>query len=220
MIKLFIKVSLAISFLFIGASQATILPLNVNDLTTDDYIIYNYNGVDYDIAWASQVNSEVWFVDDNYNYNLLFAADFHAGWSFAGENGIPTIDEIFSGITGAGLLAEFTRDGAFVHAFEFWNSFFDTPENGLNLGNKEIASTWDWKIPTGMNIDLLTPTEKDDLDWEINGSGSSHYDTFYVRTSVTPTNDPNDLTPVPEPSTLMIFALGIIALASKKRLFS
>ena len=217
MIKLFIKVCLAISFVFVGASQATILPLNVNDLTTDDYIVYNYNGVDYDIAWASQVSSEVWFVDENYNYNLLFAADYHAGWSFAGENDIPTINDMFSGISGTALLAEFTRGGEFVHAFEFWNSFFDIPENGLNLGNKEIASTWDWRIPTGINIDALSSDDKYDLDWEINGAGSTHYDTFYFRTSVSPVDDS---TPVPEPSTLMIFALGLIALASKKRLFN
>jgi hypothetical protein len=41
MIKLFTKVGFVLSLLFAGTSQATIIPLNVNILTTD-----NYNGVD------------------------------------------------------------------------------------------------------------------------------------------------------------------------------
>jgi hypothetical protein len=216
MIKLFIKVSFTVCFLFIGASQATILPLNVGDLTTDDYIVYNKGGVNYDIAWASQVNSEVWFVDIDYNYNVLFTADYHAGWSFAGENGIPTIDEIFLGITGAELLAEFTRNGEFVHAFEYWNSFFDTPEHGFNLSNKEIASAWDWSIPLGIDIDALSLSDKEDLDFEITDLDTG-YDTFYIRFSQV---QGNGSTPVPEPSTLVIFTLGLIALVSKNKLFS
>jgi hypothetical protein len=216
MIKLFIKVSFTVCFLFIGASQATILPLNGDDLTTDDYIVYNKDGVNYDIAWASQVSSEVWFVDNDYNYNLLFAADYHVGWSFAGENGIPTIEEIFLGITGAELLAEFTRNGEFVHAFEYWNSFFDTPENGLNLGNKEVASAWGWSIPSGTDIDALSFSEKQNLDFEINDLDTG-YDTFYIRSSQVQGNGP---TPVPEPTTILIFALGLIALVCKNKLFS
>jgi len=42
-------------------------------------------------------------------------------------------------------------------------------------------------------------------------------ETFYIRKTV---NLTNGTTPVPEPSTLLIFSLGLIALASKKRLFS
>ncbi len=219
MIKLFIKVSLALSLLFAGVSQATILPLNVNDLTSDDYIVYNYDGVDYDIAWVSDVSSEIWFIDSDYNYNLLFEADYHSGWNFAGENGIPTIDDIFSDISGEQLLAKFKREGQFVQAFEYWNSVFNTVlDDGDNLNNKEISSMWNWNIPLDMDIEALSPIEKEDLDFEISDSDqNTFYDTFYFRASVAQTDDS---TPVPEPSTLMIFALGLIALASKKRLFS
>lgn len=46
-------------------------------------------------------------------------------------------------------------------------------------------------------------------DWGTSNPVNFGFETFYVRT-----------TEVPEPSTLMVFALGLIALVSKKRLFS
>jgi len=218
MMKLFLKISFTIGFLFIGAVQATILPLNSNALTTDDYIVYNYNGIDYDIAWASPVNTEVFFIDRSYNYNLLFTADYHTGWSFAGENGIPTVNDIFSGITGSALLTQFKRDGGYVHAFEYWNSFFDSvDDNGANLADKDIASTWDWQTPDNVKIEGLGTSEKADLADDIFNSGNIFYDTFYFRASVAADPVPK---PIPEPATILIFVLGIIALASKKRLFN
>jgi len=73
-----------------------------------------------------------------------------------------------------------------------------------------------WKFP-------IDPTTGDSLSEEgnsfleagqIEGTTGSTFDTFYFRVQGSRT------IPVPEPSTLIIFALGLIALVSKKRLFS
>jgi len=215
MIKLFIKVNLVLSFLFIGASQATILPLNVGDLTSEDYIVYNYNGVDYDVAWASKVNSERWYFDST--FNTLFSATYHSGWEYAALNATNNNLEIFSDLSGTDILALFTdEDDNFIQAFEYWNSEFSSSDEIANILIPQIRS--EWAISWG---DYTTEPEYaalvDISDSYINNITGASYDTFYIRPSLT---QGNDSTPVPEPSTLLIFALGLIALASKKRLFS
>lgn len=214
-----IKYIFAVIFLlfFSCLSKATVLPLNVNDLTTDDYIVYNYNGVDYDIAWASSVSSEIWFIDSDYNYNILFDASFHSGWSFAGDNGIPTIDELLSTISGEELLTLFSPNGQYVQAFEYWNSvFYGVEDNGVNLRNKQIASSWKWEVPSTVNVDTLTRNEKEDLDFEIADSSDTFFDMFYFR--VSSVQEPAQS--VPEPSSMFIFVAALFALVGRKKLFN
>lgn len=214
MIKFFFKISFTLCFLFMGVSQATILPLNSNALTTDDYIVYNYDGVDYDIVWASNVNSEKWYTDRAYNFNTLFAPSYYAnsGWAYAGEDDIPDLLTIFSGLSGSEVESLFKSNNTYVNAFSHWNSIFDEVTNNNDILNKNIRSTWSWFAPDS-DIDSMDLEEKKLQRTNISATSGTTYDTFYVRKT-------NSLIPVPEPSTLIIFALGLIALVSKKRLFS
>ncbi len=202
MIKLFIKISLVLSLLFAGVSQATILPLNVNDLTTDDYIVYNYDGVDYDIVWASKVNSERYY-ELGAGVNTLFSANYRESWSFTTPTQLAWLKELTKNGELSNLLTR--SDGSYIHGFQYWNSFYTAPDNTRNIDSGLIGSEWVWNV---LDDDTYEEGTMDQA-LEIIARDDVNADTFYIRA-----------TKVPEPSTLMIFALGLIALASKKRLFS
>ncbi|TWX70673.1 PEP-CTERM sorting domain-containing protein [Colwellia demingiae] len=214
MIKLFSKISFTLCFLFMGVSQATILPLNSNALTSDDYIVHNYDGVDYDVVWASKVNTERWYTDRDYNFNTLFAPSYYenSGWAYAGQDGIPDLLTIFSGLEGSEIESLFKSNNTYVHAFSHWNSVFDEVTNNNDILNKDMKSTWSWFAPD-VDINSMNLDDKKSQRTDISSTSGTTYDTFYVRKS-------NVSVPVPEPSTLIIFVFGIIALASKKRLFN
>ncbi|MBL4822841.1 MAG: PEP-CTERM sorting domain-containing protein [Colwellia sp.] len=209
MIKLFIKVNIVLCFLIASFAHATLIttPLVAEtDTTQGNYI--TYQGID--IAWASNVNSERWYLSLA-EYNTLLEPSTHTGWGFATTGQW----DIITALSGSELLALFTResDGTLIQAFEYWNTVYDGDSNTTDvLSGSSISSDWSWSVPALEDTNNLTDAQKTDQHNEIVSIGASAYDTFYFRKTVT--------TPVPEPSTLMIFVLGIIALVSKKRLFS
>jgi hypothetical protein len=220
MIKLILKLCFICSFIFVTTFvQAGIIPVDITTITADlapintgpvsqdSYITYDdpNTGKSWDIAWASDVNSELYF-DVNNTYNTLFSANTQIGWTT-----MPVINgrlEIFSGWSNPDIL-ELFRVGTsdiFTNAFEYWNSLYDTPfdvNDALTRGMRsEMTLTLnDFIDPTAINY---TPDQGSYNALTVNN-------TFYFRDATVS---------VPEPSTLMIFALGLIALASKKRLFS
>jgi len=209
MIKLFIKL-LFVSFLvctplvhatLITPQDESTLELNV------DYIQLELNGIDYDIVWASSVNSQRWHTSLS-TFNTLFAPSYYnnSQWSYAGLDDIPDLLTIFNG---RDIYSLFYINQNYVHAFSHWNSIFNNVTNDDDINVDNVRSTWSWFVPDP-DIDLTVGSEVIAQQIEISESGATA-DTFYVRKSSAP---------VPEPSTLMIFALGLIALASKKRLFS
>jgi len=206
MIKLFIKLSLVFSILLTSIAKATLLPIPDN-LTSNDYIVHNFNGINYDIAWASKVNSERWYFDSE--FNTLFAPEIRTGWGYADLNSQTGTLDVFSDLSGSEILALFTdSNDEYIQAFEYWNSeFSSTDEIADILAPSRIRSewvlTWDEYNSDYMGVHPYLNES------HINNIPSASYDTFYIRVSQ-----------VPEPSTLMIFSLGLIALASKKRLFS
>lgn len=211
MIKLLLKSCFFIALLLSSVAQATPIttqPAVENDTQAGSYI--TYNGVD--IAWASNVNSERWYLSLD-GYNTLLAPTIYTGWDFA------TTEQwdMITALSGSELLALFTResDGSYIQAFEYWNTFYEADNNASNVLNGKIASNWSWSVPTNEDTDNLNDAQKIAQIEAIDFISTSFYDTFYFRTTQT-----NNSTPVPEPSTLMIFALGIIALASKKKMFS
>ncbi|GAW94424.1 MULTISPECIES: hypothetical protein [Colwellia] len=209
--KFAVMVISIITLVFSNISQATILPLNVNDLTADDYIVYNYGGVDYDIVWASKVNSEIWYTDKTYNFNTLFAPSFYenSGWGYAGEDGIPDLLTIFSGLLGSEVESLFLLNNSYVHAFSHWNSVFDEVINNNDILNKDIRSTWSWFAP---DSDLTDISEKKLQHKNIMSTSGATYDTFYVRKTLTFIPAPK---PIPEPLTITLFAIALIALQIK-----
>lgn len=209
MIKLFLKSCLLVAFLLSAVAQATLIttpPVAETETQLGNYI--TYNGVD--IAWASNVNSERWYLSLS-DYNTLLAPTTHTGWDFA------TTEQwdMITTLTGSELLALFTRasDGSYIQAFEYWNTYYAADSDGSNVLNGKIASHWSWSVPIGEDTANLTDDQKIAQIGTIDLIGTSFYDTFYFRAS-----QADDAKPVPEPSTLLIFALGLITLATRKKL--
>ncbi|MDX2367509.1 MAG: PEP-CTERM sorting domain-containing protein [Colwellia sp.] len=214
MIKLFIKLFFVFSFVLSSVSQASLITaLEIGDLSSEDYIVFEYNDVSYDVAWASKVNSERWYIPGTTDFNTLFAPTIHSGWEYASLNATNNSLEIFSDLSGTQILDLFTDSGNnYIQAFKYWNSEFSSSNETGNILTPQIRSEWavTWADYQAMSISSISDTY-------INNVTGASYDTFYIRPSLIQGNGP---TPVPEPSTLMIFALGLIALASKNKLFS
>ena len=209
MIKLFIKLFFVFSLVLSFASQATLITaINTDEISADNYIVYEYNNILYDVAWASKVNSQRWYFDNT--FNTLFAPTIQSGWEYATLNGTNNLD-IFSGLSGTEILALFTdSNNNLIQAFEYWNSEFSSTTETSDILAPRIRSEW---IISWDQYKNDYPTL---ADMYINNIPGASYDTFYIRPSLA---NGNGSTPVPEPSTLMTFALGLIALACKKRLF-
>jgi len=168
-------------------------------MTDDHYITVTHDdGSVLDWAWVSSNSVEYYYVtetingqDETYLDNRFFAPDTIAGWDVA------TPDE-FNFFSNNIFLSDFTNtNGSYITAHSFWNTN-DEVFDSEDFNDGDIASAWVKDSTLNYNQNLIP----DDY-W---------FDTFYVRTHTAPN-------PVPEPSTLMIFALGLITLASRKKLF-
>ncbi|PCI56407.1 MAG: hypothetical protein COB45_05225 [Gammaproteobacteria bacterium] len=208
MIKLFIKVNIVLCFFISSFAYAALIttPLVAEtDTTRGNYI--TYQGLD--IAWASSVNSERMYLSLD-EFNALLAPSTHTGWGFA------TTEQwdIITALSGSELLALFTResDKTLIQAFEYWNTVIDGSTDVFDIANLQIRSNWSWSVPALEDTDNLTDVQKTAQFNEIISINTSRFDTFYVRQTMS--------TPVPEPTTLMIFSLGLIALVSRKKLSS
>jgi len=174
-------------------------------LTSDHYVTYEGDSVIIDFAWASPVNVEYWGDPDLDTTNRLYAPELHEGWGYASDS---DIDILFANFT----IDDFSNgDGTYIQAVSFWNSVFDDIVLRINVGGVDV-------VFDGNLLDYVPA--KVSGEWASSGVDGSQIigsanETFYVRTTIT-----NNPAPIPEPSTLMVFALAIIALASKKRLFS
>ncbi|MFT7006486.1 MAG: hypothetical protein ACJAXJ_000994 [Colwellia sp.] len=192
------------SLVLSNTSNATLI---TDPLTSANYVTYVGDGITIDFAWASIVNTEYWGDPSLVTTNRLYAPDLHQGWDYATEN---DLDILFANF----VLDDFdNKDGTYIQAVSFWNSIFDDivtretiPIKGVLTEFINKANLSDYNRQTTSSSLLLSG---------IDGVGiaGANFETFYVRKT-------NTSTPVPEPSTLMIFSLGLIALVSKKRLFS
>lgn len=207
MTKLLYKLCFICSLLFVTTTQATLI---TTELAEDAYI--TYQGIDF--AWASMVNSEKFYVGVDSHNELLKPTD-HEGWDYATDEQLG----LLTALSGADLLALFTReDGSYIHAFEYWNTVYDQVNDTANILAGEIRSQWSWTAPEGEIYDDLTSLEKTLQFLEIANTPLTDFETIYVRASQGEDNNP--VQPIPEPSTLLIFSLAIIALASRKKLFN
>nr|MBL0709860.1 PEP-CTERM sorting domain-containing protein [Colwellia sp.] len=186
------------------------------NLLSSNYITVNHDNHLVDWAWASMVsvqydtdgsfkldvNGDLSFdqngnpelKDDSDIYNEFYAPEHVEGWRVATE-------QEFNFFKSNILIDDFIDDDDnYIVATSFWNSLY-TESNDISIDAFHIE-------------DIYNGTGYKTSSW-VEGSfnkdnDQSYYDTFYVRTH---NSEPQ---PVPEPSTLMIFALGLIALASKK----
>ncbi len=194
----FIKKS---SFILTFLLGSFVVNANLMQLTNNDYITVDHgNNNLIDWAWASSNSVEYYYVTEMNNNGLyettldnhFFAPETVTGWRVA------TTDE-FNYFLGNIFLSDFTNsDGSYITAHSFWNTNDSVYDSG-DFSLRDITSEW---------------IEDSVLDYNQNLIPNNYwFDTFYVRTH---SADPQ---PVPEPSTLMIFALGLIAFASKNKAF-
>lgn len=230
MIKLILKICFICTLSFTSVVQAGLIK-------GTHYITHNYNGVDIDVAWVSNTNTE-----RNYEsgINTLYAPDeIGDGWHFAEDDSLSTyLLESFIGGS-EDLVKLFTggsdNDTFLINAFSFWNSLTTEASYTGDLSSNHINSKWVWSVEEDKDFVSLTdkPSSMTDDEWyrspelwtdEERWKQSQRistdtpnwgHDTLYFRVNDVQTDNPK---PVPEPSTLMIFALGLIALVSKKRL--
>lgn len=205
MIKLFIKVNIVLCFFITSFAQAALIPLTIQELSKDSYFEHTIDGIKYDVAWASPVNTQKTYISTQI-INILYEPTIRTGWDFATAEQLTSLKSLAS--TGELLTKLTIGTDTYRHAFEYWNDYYTAPTGTAEIDNNdEIASTWSW---SSSFTSAETPKIFDiDEFFIINDIDEKSYETFYVRTSE-----------VPEPSTLMIFALGLIALASKKQIFS
>jgi len=182
--------------------SATIITTELSD---DAYI--TYNGLDW--AWAAPVSIQFNNCDDivlnQENYlttlytessptceNQLLAAAFHPGWGFFDG----TRQELLLAMPDLSLFDD--NNGGYKNAFEYWNTTYSFANfGGINAYNITVG-----RVVSDWTTDA----------WRANNDNNFYYNVLYVRGT-----QPQ---PVPEPSTLLIFALGLIALASRKKTFN
>jgi hypothetical protein len=185
-----------ITALFLLVSSSAIAGLIDTELTKDDYI--TYQGIDW--AWASPVNVTPYYS------NILKAPEYHAGWRYATDIELNILRseitlDYFTRVDSSGL-------SYYVEAFEYWN----TELTGINIDIDDFNNK---KINSMLTVDIQT-------EWD--------YETFYVRNAILPSAVRNSIVPsavrnsiapavaqVPEPTTLFIFAAGLLGFTLRKR---
>lgn len=189
-----------VSLVFSNTSNATLIT-NSSLLTSEHYVTYIGSDVTIDFAWASSVNVEYWGDPDLDTSNRLYAPDLHQGWDYASASELDILLNNFE-------LDDFKNtDGTYIQAVSFWNTVFDDIVLRLNISGVDMV--FDGNLEDYTNGKVSSRWASTGVDGKTT-PGSGH-ETFYVRKTITS---------VPEPSTLMIFALGLIALATKKRLMN
>jgi hypothetical protein len=177
-----------ITALLLIVSSATFAGYIETDLTEDTYITYG----GYDWTWASSVSTTTFEgIDPATNLfvtNIFEDPSVHAGWMFV--EGIK-LESLFAELT----FANFQTNGMIIQSAAYWNSDF-VHVDSFNFDDRTGIKTRD-------------------------GSVRNYYETFYVRASIAQKVVRFSMaqTPavVPEPTTLFIFAAGLVGFALRKR---
>lgn len=163
--------------------------LITDDLSEDTYITHN----NIDWTWASPVNQATW------GTNTLYGPSLHTGWRYAS---LSELDYLRNTLT----LSAFTKQDAggndvYIHSVQYWNDIFLSITQTIDpVSSPSIDNFRDGYISS-------------DPDYYSNfGSDVGHWDRFYVRDIA---NRP--IATVPEPSTIMVFTIAVIALSIRKR---
>jgi len=217
MLKLVKSLLVIITFVSSFASFAGLITPNTSSLAQNSYVTYG----GYDWTWASTFNVQFYFCDpksdDNtINYddylstvysgnacantfsNQLMSVGYHQGWSFFEDllpNSGTTLSvylESFLTANKTSVLDLFTdTNGNKIQSFGYWNTSINT----TSAFNAAFVS--DWRTKTRAAVSPFTDP-------------SAFANTIYVRKTQTSN-------PVPEPATILIFAIALLALSVRSR---
>jgi len=175
--------------------------LITEDLTEDNYVTIGQ----LDWVWASIVNIS----PDTTYYNEIsgptdvFESELNVSWRYAEKDELDTfikniVDapahyrDLFTLKDENGIALKHDNGRVkYRHAINIWNSDFDDVYSGGSGDGSNVDNFLSGRISSHL-------TDNND-NW--------YYETFYVRN-----------TQVPEPATIMIFAIALIALSMRKRL--
>ena len=192
MIKLISKFLVVLSFITAGVANAGLI---TSDLTEDNYATIGQ----LDWAWASIINTNGVAENDIYGPADIFDPELHVTWRYATNDELSVfIEQILNAPDDYLALFTFSDDQGnlqYKHAVQFWNSEYKNLDSGGG-GNTENFKKGE--INSQVSTGSVTYNPASPSNW--------YYETFYVRN-----------TQVPEPSTLLIFAIALIALSMKKR---
>ncbi|GEM_PF-1670248 len=207
MIKFIQRFLIVLSFITVGAANATLI---TEDLTEDNYVTIGQ----LDWAWASVINTNGVALNEIYAPADVFDPALNVTWRYAEDDELSAFIALILDNTDHYLdlftlkdefgntLKDDQNRVQYKHAIPFWNSAYEDVYSGSG-GNVDNFKAGDIKsnvsiyqgVPGSFNPFAPVPT-----DW--------YFETFYVR---------NTQAQVPEPSTIMIFAIALIALSMRKR---
>jgi hypothetical protein len=191
MIKFSIKLAGFLAIFLSSVAQAGLI-------TKDSYVTIG----ELDWAWASKVSAQYHNGDKDNNDNELFAPTIHDGWDYATEEQLITfisernINDFISKDEYGNAVKDANGETVYIIAFSFWNSIY----HELDLFDPFGSIITDVDHFINGSIQSKDPNIVDSSDWSDQ--------MFYVR------NTPSQ---VPEPSTIMIFAIALITLSMRKR---
>jgi len=192
-----------IFFIFLTSTSNATLITDSSLLTSEHYVTYESDDVIIDFAWASSVNVEYWGDPDLDTTNRLYAPDLHQGWSYATDEDLNILFANFE-------LDDFSNgDGTYIQAVSFWNTVFDDIVLRLNIGGVEMV--FDGNLLDYTPGKVSSEWASSGVDGTTTLAGGN--ETFYVRKTI-------KSLPVPEPSSIFIFAIALIALAGRRKLIS
>jgi len=187
MILKLLKILILTLFLFVGSLA------NASLMTDENYIIVDHGEETLAWAWVSNYSVQYYF-EDGVLKNEFSAADTVAGWREATDTEI----------------GYFKRD---IESVSFWDSntykyksavsFFNSnPSKGISVSDFDIGDI------------NFTYEEESTMDRFKSYRASGFFDTFYVNDVLPSASAPK---PIPEPLSIIIFAMALIALQIKMR---
>jgi len=207
MIKFIQRFLIVLSFITVGVANATLI---TEDLTEDNYATIGQ----LDWAWASVINSNGATENTIFGPTDVFDSSLNVTWRYATENELSTFIglilsdpdyylDLFTLKDDFGNILKDDQDLVqYKHAIPFWNSVYEDLYSGISAGGGNTDNFKAGEIKSNLTTftGSFNPFIPGPEDW--------YYETFYVRD--TPSQ-------VPEPSTIMIFAIALIALSMRKR---
>lgn len=192
-----LKILIITVFLLVSTlANATLLKsplLAPSEMTDSHYITVEHAEVTLAWAWASNYNVQR-YTEFGDVVNDFHSADTVAGWRLATDDEIEYFNR---DITASSFLD--LDSGKYKTAIAFFNS---NPAKGFSVSDFNAGDI------------SFNYTDGSTMDQYLSYTASGVFDTFYVSDTIPTTSGPK---PIPEPLTILLFAVAFIIMQSKLR---